>query len=198
MYLSSRMHPVPGQREPFPSGGKGQVMAASNAVQPQPLPSGQPAAQQAVGLPCTAQRCISVGPDFGPEPLVVNIDEATLQNPYFRRTLWTGAHLQMTLMCIPPNGEIGLEMHDYLDQFLRLEQGQGRVMMGAAQNNLGYRQDVGADSAIFIPAGTWHNLVNTGGLPIKLYSIYAPVQHPAGTIHCTKADSDQAEGHSRD
>ena len=84
-------------------------------------------------------------------------------------------------------------MHDYLDQFLRLEQGQGRVMMGPTQNNLNYQRNVADDYAIFIPAGTWHNLVNTGREPIKLYSIYAPVQHPAGTIHCTKADSDAAE-----
>ncbi|MEA4898632.1 cupin domain-containing protein [Bacillota bacterium Meth-B3] len=95
-------------------------------------------------------------------------------------------------MCIPPCGEIGLEMHPDLDQFLRLEQGRGRVMMGSTQTSLNYQRDVSENFAIFIPAGTWHNLVNTGDEPIKLYSIYAPVQHPAGTIQCTKADSDAA------
>ena len=124
---------------------------------------------------------------------MTNITEATLENPFFRRALWTGTHLQLTLMCIPPGGEIGLEMHSNLDQFLRLEQGDGRVMMGRTQNNLTYQRNVADDYVVFIPAGTWHNLVNTGNEPIKLYSIYAPVQHPAGTVHCTKADSDAAE-----
>ncbi len=186
MYLSSRMHPVPNQLTPYPP--KQAVAASSVAQSPtQPRVPANPAN--------AAQRCNTIGPDFGPDPYVVNIDEATRQNPYFRRALWTGPHMQLTLMSIPPNGEIGQEMHDYLDQFLRLEQGRGRVMMGTARDNLTYQQDVADDSAIFIPAGTWHNLVNTGGQPIKLYSIYAPVQHPAGTVHCTKLDSDQAEGH---
>lgn len=145
------------------------------------------------GRPCLTTRCVGIAEDFGPNPYVVNITEATLENPFFRRALWTGTHLQLTLMCIPPEGEIGLEMHSNLDQFLRLEQGKGRVMMGPAADSLNYVREVADDYAIFIPAGTWHNLVNTGKEPIKLYSIYAPVQHPAGTIHCTKADSDAAE-----
>lgn len=146
-----------------------------------------------VNPPCCTTRCRCIGEDFGPDPYVVNIEKATLENPFFRRALWTGTYLQLTLMCIPPNGDIGLEMHPNLDQFLRLEQGQGRVMMGSSQDNLTYQRNVSDGYAIFIPAGTWHNLVNTGNEPIKLYSIYAPVQHPAGTIHCTKADSDAAE-----
>ncbi len=143
--------------------------------------------------PCCTNRCHCIGEDFGPGPYVTDITRATLENPFFRRALWTGPHLQLTLMCIPPGGEIGLEMHSNLDQFLRLEQGQGRVMMGRTQNCLNFQQNVADDYAVFIPAGTWHNLVNTGDEPIKLYSIYAPVQHPPGTIHCTKADSDDAE-----
>lgn len=143
--------------------------------------------------PCCNVRCSRIGEDFGPCPYVVDIEKATLGNPFFRRALWTGTHLQLTLMCIPPCGEIGLEMHPNLDQFLRLEQGQGIVMMGKRKNCLTFKRKVADNYAIFIPAGTWHNLVNTGKEPIKLYSIYAPVQHPAGTIHCTKADSDAAE-----
>lgn len=143
--------------------------------------------------PCCNKRCHVIGEDFGPDPYVTNITKATLENPYFRRTLWTGTHLQLTLMCIPPCGEIGLERHCDLDQFLRLEQGQGRVLMGKNRNCLNYQRNVSDNDAIFIPAGTWHNLINTGDEPIKLYSIYAPVQHPRGTIHCTKADSDAAE-----
>ncbi len=143
--------------------------------------------------PCCSNRCSRIGEDFGPAPFVVNIEMATLENPFFRRAIWTGEHLQLTLMCIPPRGEIGLEMHPDLDQFLRLEQGQGRVMMGETRDCLNFQRYVSANYAIIIPAGTWHNLVNTGNEPIKLYSIYAPPQHPPGTIHCTKADSDAAE-----
>ncbi len=146
-----------------------------------------------INPPCCTKRCHCIGEDFGPCPYVVNIEEATLANPFFRKALWTGEHLQLTLMCIPPQGEIGLEMHPNLDQFLRLEQGEGIVMMGSSQKCLNFKRKVKDAYAIFIPAGTWHNLVNTGDEPIKLYSIYAPVQHPAGTIHCTKADSDAAE-----
>ncbi len=143
--------------------------------------------------PCATTRCSGTVEEFGPNPFVVNITQATLENPFFRRALWTGRYLQLTLMCIPPHGEIGLEMHPDLDQFLRLEQGEGRVMMGRSRNNLTFQRNVADDYAVFIPAGTWHNLVNTGNEPIKLYSIYAPPQHPAGTIHCTKVDSDDAE-----
>lgn len=152
---------------------------------PEPCPPG--------GVPCVNTRCSTIGDDYGPNPYVTDIEEAALENPFFRRAIWTGTHLQLTLMCIPPGGEIGLEMHDNLDQFLRLEQGKGKVTMGSEPSSLGFQQNVSENSAIFIPAGTWHNLVNTGKHPIKLYSIYAPVQHPAGTIHCTKADSDAAE-----
>ena len=92
--------------------------------------------------------------DFGPEPFVVNIARATQQNPFYRRTLWTGCHLQLTLMCIPPCGEIGLEVHPDNDQFLRLEEGQGIVMMGACRERLNFQRPVCQDDAIFVPAGT--------------------------------------------
>lgn len=133
--------------------------------------------------------------DYGPEPFVVDMHRATLQNPNFRTAFWTGENLQLTLMSIPVGGEIGLESHPNLDQFLRIESGCGRVAMGANRDRLNYQTSVGDDYAIFIPAGTWHNLVNTGNRPIKLYSIYAPTQHPHGTIHRTKADADAAEQH---
>lgn len=148
-------------------------------------------AQPANNPACCTSRCSTTnGQDYGPAPFAVNIETATLQNPYFRRALWTGNNLQLTLMCIGVGQEIGLEMHGNLDQFLRLEQGQGVVMMGNTQQNLTYHQEVTASSAIFIPAGTWHNLLNTGTQPIKLYSIYAPVKHPHGRIQCTRADAD--------
>ncbi len=129
--------------------------------------------------------------DFGPNPFVINIEKATLQNNYFRTALWTGNYLQLTLMSIKPGQDIGLEIHNDLDQFLRIEQGQGVVMMGDSRNNLDFRKRVYDNYVILIPAGKWHNLVNTGRVPIKLYSIYAPPQHPFGTVHETKKDAEE-------
>ncbi len=129
--------------------------------------------------------------DYGPGPLVFNLHSAAKQNNAFRRAVWTGNHMQMTLMNI--TDEIGLEMHPNLDQFLRIEEGGGLVKMGLDKNNLNHQMNVHAGSAIFIPAGTWHNLINTERYPIKLYSIYAPVQHPHGTVHNTRADAERAE-----
>lgn len=128
--------------------------------------------------------------DYGPNPFVINIEEATLQNDYFRTALWTGTHLQLTLMSIQPGEDIGLEIHPNLDQFLRIEQGQGVVMMGNSPEDLNFQRKVYDNYAIIIPAGTWHNLVNTGRIPLKLYSIYAPPQHPFGTVHVTKQDAE--------
>ncbi len=89
--------------------------------------------------------------------------------------------------------DIGLECHPDLDQFLRIEEGQGIILMGANKNRLDFKANVSDDFAIIIPAGTWHNLINTGCNPLKLYSIYAPPQHPWGTLHKTKADAVAAE-----
>lgn len=127
--------------------------------------------------------------DSGPEPFVVNINKATNQNNTYRTVLWTGNHLQVTLMSINVGDEIGLENHPNLDQFLRIERGQGLVKMGDRKDNLSFQRRVSDDFAILIPAGTWHNLINTGMMPLKLYSIYAPPQHPKGTVHKTKADA---------
>jgi len=125
--------------------------------------------------------------DHGRRPYVVDINRATLGNLNYRTTLWTGKHLQLTLMSIPPGESIGLEIHPDTDQFLRIEQGQGIVQMGATRNNLNFRQTVFEDFAVFVPAGSWHNITNIGNTPLKLYSIYAPPHHPPGTIHGTKA-----------
>ncbi|WP_331490663.1 cupin domain-containing protein [Aquibacillus rhizosphaerae] len=133
--------------------------------------------------------------EYGPNPFVVNINEATKQNNTFRTALWTGEHLQVTLMSINVGDDIGLEMHPNVDQFLRIEQGQGIVRMGKNKNNLDFERNVYDDSAIIIPAGTWHNLTNTGTAPLKLYSIYAPPNHPVGTVHVTKAEAMAEEEH---
>lgn len=131
--------------------------------------------------------------DYGKKPFVVNINEAAKENNTFRTALWTGTHLQVTLMSIDVGDDIGLEMHPNVDQFLRIEQGQGIVQMGKNKNHLNFKRNVYDDSAIMIPAGTWHNLINTGNTPLKLYSIYAPPNHPFGTVHATKADAVAAE-----
>lgn len=133
--------------------------------------------------------------DYGPEPLVLNIDDYTLNNTNFRTTLWTGANLQVTLMSIPVNGEVGLELHNDLDQFLRIEEGVAEVFMGDTENELTYQRKAEEDDAIFVPAGKWHNIINKGDKPLKLYSIYAPQEHPHGTIHIDKAASDADEHH---
>ena len=130
--------------------------------------------------------------DFGPEPFALNLEQATLRNRNFRTALWTGCYLQLTLMSIPAGGEIGLELHPDTDQFLRIESGSGVVRMGACKDRPDFQKCVGAGDAIFIPAGTWHNLINTGRCPLKLYSVYAPPHHPHGTVHKTKAIADAA------
>ena len=127
--------------------------------------------------------------DYGPIPIVLNMEDITKQNTNFRTALWTGDYLQLTLMSIPVASEIGLEVHHYTDQFLCVEEGEGLVMMGANDNNLDFQVNVYKDYAFIVPAGTWHNIYNTGNYPLKLYSIYAPPAHPHGTIHETPDDS---------
>ena len=128
--------------------------------------------------------------DFGPKPLVFNIDHATKKNQNFRTTLWTGTDLQLTLMSIPVCGEIGVEMHPDVDQFIRIETGLAKILMGSGRNTLCEEATVDRNYAIIIPAGTWHNIINIGNCPLKLYSLYAPPNHPFGTIHKTKLDAE--------
>ena len=133
--------------------------------------------------------------DYGPDPLVINIENATVQNNNYRTALWTGTYMQLTLMSIEPGGDIGLEVHPDLDQFIRIEAGKGYVKMGSSKDNLDFKATVYEDCAIIIPAGMWHNLINTGTEPIKLYSIYAPPQHPHGTVHTTREEAEENEHH---
>lgn len=127
------------------------------------------------------------------EGWVGNIEEATLRNETFRTVLFTGAHAQLTVMNLEAGEEIGWEAHPHLDQFLRIEQGQGRVELGPSADVVDEKHELGDDSAVVVPAGSWHNVVNTGDDQLKLYSLYAPPQHPAGTVHATKAEADAAE-----
>lgn len=131
--------------------------------------------------------------DYGAQAFVVNINEAVKQNNTFRTALWTGPNLQVTLMSIGVGDSIGLEIHPDNDQFLRIEQGEGVVRWGRHQDNFNIERRIMDDSAIMIPAGTWHNIINSGRIPLKLYSIYAPPHHPFGTVHVTKEEAIAAE-----
>lgn len=130
--------------------------------------------------------------DFGPNPYVVDVEKLTVENETFRTAAWTGKNLQMTVMAIQPGDDIGLEVHEDHDQFLRIEQGEARVEMGPSETEL-ETWTAEDDYAIFVPAGVWHNIVNTGNEPLKLYSIYAPAEHPHGTVHADKAEAEAAE-----
>lgn len=131
--------------------------------------------------------------DYGPEPFVSNINSAVMRNNNYRRALWTGKHLQLTLMSIPIGGEIGLEIHPDTDQFIRIENGYGLAMMGSDKNNMNYQRPIRSGFSVFVPAGSWHNILNTGRTPLKIYTVYAPPHHPHGTVQATKAIADAEE-----
>lgn len=133
--------------------------------------------------------------DYGKQPWVVDIEQLTVKNENFRTTAWTGKNLQMTVMSVKPKGEIGLEKHDAGDQFIRVEQGRARVVMGPTREKMTFDRRVSDDWAIFIPAGIWHNIINVGDKPLKVYVIYAPPEHPAGTVHKTVEEAEAAHGH---
>ena len=124
---------------------------------------------------------------------VGTVEAATLENTNFRTVLFTGANIQLTVMRLGPGEEIGVEMHDHLDQFLRIEQGSARVTFGPSADQVDEEHEVTDDWAVIVPGGTWHNVINTGEGQLKLYSIYAPPEHPDGTVHRTKAEADAAE-----
>lgn len=124
---------------------------------------------------------------------VGDIEDATLTNDTFRTVLFTGEHMQLTVMRLRSGEEIGLEMHDDLDQFIRVEQGSARITLGPSKDEIAQTHDVEDDWAAIIPGGTWHNVVNTGDGDLRLYSLYTPPEHPDGTVHETKAEADAAE-----
>ena len=118
-----------------------------------------------------------------------SIESATLNNPFFRQVLFTGKHSQLVVMCLQPGEEIGEEVHDGTDQFFRIEEGDAGFVFDSADERI-----VGKGDAVIVPAGTRHNVVNRSSvLPLRLYTIYSPPNHPDGTIHKTKADAMAAE-----
>jgi len=120
---------------------------------------------------------------FGP------IEEQTLKNDYFRQVVFTGKYCQLVLMCLQPGEEIGNEVHEKVDQFFRIEQGDAKFVLNVSEEHT-----VRANDAVIVPAGTYHNVINTSKTrQLKLYTVYSPPNHPAGTVHKTKAEADAAE-----
>lgn len=115
---------------------------------------------------------------------LANIEEETLQNENFRAVLFTGEHSQLVVMALGPGEEIGQETHHNIDQFIRIEAGNGKAILDGEEHHL---ED---DFALIIPAGVEHNIINTSqSEPLKLYSVYSPPEHPHGTIHHTKKEA---------
>jgi mannose-6-phosphate isomerase-like protein (cupin superfamily) len=137
-------------------------------------------------------NCYNAGQnDYGPMPYVADIRQLAVENQNFRTAVCTGCYLQMTLMSIPPCGEIGLEMHEDTDQLIRVEQGTAIVKMGRMKKQVEIQKKMCPQDAVFVPAGTWHNVINVGRTPLKVSSIYAPPNHPRGTIHRTREDAER-------
>ncbi len=119
---------------------------------------------------------------------VTDIEAKTLANERFREVLFTAQHVQLVLMTLKGGEEIGLETHDDVDQFIRVEAGQGKAILDGEEHAL-------ADgSAVVIPAGTAHNIVNASATePLRLYTLYSPPEHPHGTVHESKAEAEAYE-----
>lgn len=122
-------------------------------------------------------------------PWAVNIEQLTLVNESYRSVIWTGNYLQLALMTLQPGENIDLELHNHHDQFIRIDQGEARVLMGKEKENMTFDQAVGDGWGLMIPAGYWHEVRNTGTTELKLYTIYGPAEHMPGTIHRTYAEA---------
>jgi mannose-6-phosphate isomerase-like protein (cupin superfamily) len=116
-----------------------------------------------------------------------NIEEQTLTNKFFRQVLYTGRHAQLVVMSLPPGEEIGMEVHETVDQFFRIERGKAKFIID------GQEQEAADGFAVIVPAGAQHNVINIGEEDLKLYTLYSPPNHPPGTIHQTKAEAMAAE-----
>ncbi len=117
------------------------------------------------------------------------IEKTTVQNNYFRRVIFTGKYAQLVVMCLQGEEEIGNEVHPDVDQFFRIEEGTAKFVFNGKEEHLVHDGD-----AVMVPAGTYHNVINTSeNKPLQLYTIYSPPQHPDGTIHKTKAEAEAAE-----
>ena len=120
---------------------------------------------------------------------VGNIENQTFKNNYFRQVMFTGKNCQLVVMCLQGGEEIGREVHPGTDQFFRIEEGEAKFIFNDTEEHI-----VKSGEAVVVPAGTYHNVINTSkSKQLKLYTVYAPPNHPNGTIHKTKADAMAAE-----
>ncbi len=120
-----------------------------------------------------------------------SIETQTLQNEFFRKVLFTGKHAQLVVMCLQPGEEIGNEVHNLVDQFFRVEEGEAKFILNGKEEHI-----VSDNDAAVVPAGTFHNVINISKTSkLKLYTVYSPPNHPDGTIHKTKAEAEEAEKH---
>jgi len=119
---------------------------------------------------------------FTAKGFVQNIETLATQNDKFRQVLYTAKHCQLVLMALSPKEDIGAEVHQ-LDQFFRVEEGSGEVVL----NNV--RTPIGAGFVVLVPAGARHNIINTGTVPMKLYTLYSPPNHRDGVVHATRAEA---------
>ena len=120
---------------------------------------------------------------------VGDIEEQAEDNSDFRRVVYTGKNLQLVLMSLKPGEDIGEEVHKDRDQFFRVENGKGEVLID------GKRSKIKGDDAVLVPAGARHNIVNTGEKPLRLYTLYGPPEHQDGTVHATKTDAQRMKEH---
>lgn len=120
---------------------------------------------------------------------IADIEKLTVENSNFRQVLYTGKNLQLVLMALQPGEEIGEEVHEDHDQFFRIEDGYGEVVID------GQRTEVKDDDVVIVPAGARHNVINRGDKPLRLYTLYGPPEHRDGVVHATKADADAQEEH---
>jgi mannose-6-phosphate isomerase-like protein (cupin superfamily) len=114
-----------------------------------------------------------------------NIERQTIENEDFRRVLYTGHNLQLVLMTLQPGDEIGEEVHEDIDQFFRIEEGNGIIDIDGVEHR------VEDDFAVIVPAGSRHNVRNNGSVPLRLYTIYGPPEHKDGVVQASKAEADE-------
>ena len=119
------------------------------------------------------------------------IEKLTEKNGYFRQVLYTGKYAQLVVMCLQPGEEIGNEVHQTVDQFFRIEEGEAKFVFSGTEEHVVHDGD-----AVIVPAGTFHNVINMSKKePLKLYTLYSPPNHPDGTVHKNKAEAEEAEKH---
>jgi mannose-6-phosphate isomerase-like protein (cupin superfamily) len=117
------------------------------------------------------------------KPFALDIEKGTMENENYREVSWTGEYMQLVFMSIAPGGKIDLEVHNELDQFIRVEQGKAQILLGENRDELNIEKNAEEDWAVLIPAGYWHIVENTGKTPLKIYVLYSPASHPEGIVH---------------